>query len=208
MSYLFSPGGSLSALVVETLKGMRTAAVFPCLHAASLLTSLGIIILSLFDHGILSLGTAPVFGIMTTTYHTSIFILMIFRPQRLSFLSTASISGAYILSFCWMAAFAALVFIREAQSEGVECLDLPIGIHVHIPYHEHSLQKWQFLAVPIQWVLLGDLAIRNTVYRQRRWEEELESPTLPMYNANAGPSTAALPGIAECIPEEHDRALK
>lgn len=145
---------------------------------------------------------------MTATYHTSVLALMFFRPQRLSFLSTASISVAYILSFCWMAVFAALIFIREAQSEGVDCLDLPLGIHVHIPYHEHSLQRWQFLAVPMEWALLGDLAIRKTVYRQRRWEEELESPTLPMYNANRGPSTAAPTVRDECIPEEDDGAQK
>ena len=106
-----------------------------------------------------------------------------------------------------MGGFAALIFIREAQSDGVTCLDLPFGFHVHIPYHEHSLQRWQFFVVPIEWILLGDLAVRKTLYRHRRWAQEAETPGLPMYNVTPNPSTAVFP-VVGCIPEEDERVQK
>jgi hypothetical protein len=81
--------------------------------------------------------------------------------------SASSIFGlAYILTIAWLGAFAVMALIACG---GYTDLYL-CGLIIHVPTHPITTQKFQFMLTPLEFVIMGDLAIRITLLRREMWK--------------------------------------
>ncbi|TEB35773.1 hypothetical protein FA13DRAFT_1706991 [Coprinellus micaceus] len=106
----------------------------------------------------------PIFGLGTLSFHLSILLLRRARPNRPLYASKGCIFAAFALSFCWFAAFFAMIVIYEVQADGIDYI--AIGeTHLDFPRSPKDLQRVQFMLVPVEWILLCDLGFRTTLHR-------------------------------------------
>lgn len=57
-----------------------------------------------------------------------------------------------------------MVFVYEVQADG--CDFIAFGeVQLDFPHSSKDLQRIQFMLVPVEWVLLCDLAFRTTIHR-------------------------------------------
>ncbi|KAJ3524215.1 hypothetical protein NMY22_g11099 [Coprinellus aureogranulatus] len=137
------------------------------LHGLSLFASTGVLCLTFFDTGILSLWCNPIFGLGTLSFHLRLLstLLLTRSPsERPLYASKGCIIAAFSLSFCWLAAFFAMIFVYETQADGLDYLAIG-GIQFGFPHTQSDLQKIQFMLVPVEWIILCDLGFRTTIYR-------------------------------------------
>jgi len=171
--------------------------ILKTLHACSLFVSLCLICFSAFDLGVLSIWFNPVFGVATLSFHLSVLLQTSARPVKPVILSNTCNAVAYFLSFVWFAAFFAMIIVYQTQAEGTGCLIL-CGRTFNLPSNAKNTQKLQFLLIPVQWILLLDLAIRTTLYRCELLDEEAESEAMgaPLLSpSRAYGSSQDIPGI-------------
>ncbi|TFK28901.1 hypothetical protein FA15DRAFT_583626 [Coprinopsis marcescibilis] len=160
--------------------------ILVALHVFSLVWSLVIMIVSCCcDHGILSLWCSPIFGLATVAFHFTTLLIAYRHGQIKPLISAGTVVLAWIICSCWAFTFVAMVVVREAQKGGVHSIDLGGGMTVPVPYTKHGAQHWQFITVPSEWVILGNLAFRTTIYRSKSLYEEFEASKLPLYNEPA-----------------------
>ncbi|KAJ6598864.1 hypothetical protein DFH09DRAFT_970762 [Mycena vulgaris] len=122
---------------------------------------------------LLQLWMNPTASLFTIIYHSTVLLLSHKRPDSDSsaMYSVPAIALAYLLSLVWMCAFAVMVIIGNEQSGEINVF----GLNVQFSVVVRETQQLQFLLVPTEFSLLGDLAIRSTVKRQHRHNTCLNS---------------------------------
>lgn len=105
----------------------------------------------------------PAASILTIIYHSTVLLMSRHRPESPVMHSVPAIALAYLLSVIWLGAFAIMVIIAYDQEEGQINI---FNLNVQFPASVRTTQQIQFMLAPMEFSLLGDIAIRSTVQRR------------------------------------------
>ena len=101
-------------------------------------------------------------AVLTVVYHSTLFLIIHNRPESAVLSSVPAVALAYLLSLIWLGAFAVMIILARGNDEAAQ-----INVfNLNIP--QRDTQPIQFILTPMEFTLLGDLAIRGTVCRLRR----------------------------------------
>ncbi|KAJ7490382.1 hypothetical protein B0H11DRAFT_1022599 [Mycena galericulata] len=135
------------------------------LNLLSLIVATLTFLISLLDLGILSLWMDPIASLFTIIYHSTLLLMSYNCPKSSVMHSVPAIALAYLLSFIWLGAFAVMVIISYGQ--GNETQINVFSMNVQFPDHFQLTQQFQLLLAPLEFSLLGDIAIRSTLQRRK-----------------------------------------
>ncbi|KAJ7721158.1 hypothetical protein DFH07DRAFT_932888 [Mycena maculata] len=129
--------------------------------------SLGIailtLIISLVDLGILSVWMNSSASVFTIIYHSTLLLMSRNGPESGVMHSVPAIALAYMLSVAWLGAFAVMVIIASGNDPSEINL---FNSNIQFPEWAKNTQQIQFILVPTEFSLLGDIAIRSTIQRR------------------------------------------
>ncbi|KAJ3756451.1 hypothetical protein EV360DRAFT_11989, partial [Lentinula raphanica] len=134
------------------------------LHYISLLTSVSVVIMSIFDYGTLSLYMNPLTGLLTTFFHASLIILSHKRPELKGMVSVEAAVFAYLLSFTWLACFVVMVYV--AWKDQMKAIKIAGMNEAFVTAIDNATQRLQLMCTSLEFGLLGDLAVRTTWARR------------------------------------------
>ncbi|KAJ3813914.1 hypothetical protein F5876DRAFT_34138 [Lentinula aff. lateritia] len=138
-------------------------------HNISLLTSISIVVMSIFDYGTLSLYMNPLIGLLTIFFHASLIILTHKRPELKGMLSVEAVVFAYLLSLSWLACFVVMVYVAwKSQGKLPQLLGMDEAFLTAI---DNATQRLQLMCTSLEFGLLGDLAVRSTWTRRSKFED-------------------------------------
>ncbi|KAJ3854520.1 hypothetical protein EV368DRAFT_36559 [Lentinula lateritia] len=138
-------------------------------HNISLLTSISIVVMSIFDYGTLSLYMNPLIGLLTIFFHASLIILTHKRPELKGMLSVEAVVFAYLLSLSWLACFVVMVYVAwKSQGKSPQLLGMDEAFLTAI---DNATQRLQLMCTSLEFGLLGDLAVRSTWARRSKFED-------------------------------------
>ncbi|KAJ3921853.1 hypothetical protein F5877DRAFT_64573 [Lentinula edodes] len=138
-------------------------------HYISLLTSISIVVMSIFDYGTLSLYMNPLVGLLTIFFHASLIILTHKRPELKGMLSVEAVVFAYLLSLSWLACFVVMVYVAwKSQGRSPQLFGMDEAFLTAI---DNATQRLQFMCTSLEFGLLGDLAVRSTWARRSEFED-------------------------------------
>ncbi|KAJ7228466.1 hypothetical protein GGX14DRAFT_329939, partial [Mycena pura] len=102
-------------------------------------------------------------AVLTVVYHSTLFLIIHNRPESAVMSSVPAVALAYLLSLIWLGAFAVMIILARGNDEAAQINVFNLNIH----FPQRDTQPIQFILTPMEFTLLGDLAIRGTVCRLR-----------------------------------------
>jgi len=119
----------------------------------------------------------PITGLLTIFFHVPLIFLAHNRPGTKGMISIEAAVLACLLSLGWLACFIVMVLISKGSLGTVD----PFGLNETISTYAVSItQRLQFIGTPLEFGLLGDIAIRSTWARRAAfyddWEEKVYTP--------------------------------
>ncbi|KAJ3788698.1 hypothetical protein GGU10DRAFT_95029 [Lentinula aff. detonsa] len=143
------------------------------LHHISLLTSVSVVVMSIFDYGMLSLYMNPLTGLLTIFFHASLLILAHKRPELKGMISVEAVVFAYLLSLTWLACFVVMVYVAwKSQMKTIRIVGMNETFLTAI---DNATQRLQLMCTSLEFGLLGDLAVRSTWARRYGFEDYAET---------------------------------
>lgn len=109
----------------------------------------------------------PIFAILAMGYNTTVLLLAYKMPEGAPILSIGYTLAAYFLSAAWLSAFIAMSIILSTREMEVELFDL----RILVPQTMRGPQHIQIMLDAVECVLMGDIAIRNTIERRLQCRE-------------------------------------
>jgi hypothetical protein len=108
----------------------------------------------------------PVASVFTIGYHSVLLFLSHNHPESSVMHSVPAVALAYLLSVIWLGDFAVMVIIASSSEQTTE-LNV-FNFNIMFPASARETQPIQFILAPLEFSLLGDIAIRSTVLRRKR----------------------------------------
>ncbi|KAJ7180291.1 hypothetical protein C8R43DRAFT_841251, partial [Mycena crocata] len=112
----------------------------------------------------LQLWMDPAVSVFTIIYHTTLLLISHNRQESSIMLSIPAVALAYLLSIAWLGAFAVMCLISYGNEESTEIN--VFNLNIQFPKSARDTLQIQFLLAPMEFSLLGDIAIRSTVQRR------------------------------------------
>jgi len=131
------------------------------LHAVSIFISIVILALAIQDCGMLSLCLNPFFAILTISYNITLFVRMYNRPEDAPILSIWYTISAYLLSLGWLGAYICMAFVLSSREKETTFFHT----HIMIPQEMRDSQRVQMLLDPVEFALIGNIAVKRTIER-------------------------------------------
>lgn len=103
----------------------------------------------------------PFFAILTISYNITLFVRTYNRPEDDSVLSIWYTISGYLLSLGWLGAYICMAFVLSSREKEMTLF----RAHLTIPQNMRDSQRVQMLLDPVEFALIGNVAVKGTIER-------------------------------------------
>lgn len=160
------------------------------LHGFSLCIALLVLVMSIYDCGILSVSVYhmwpniwtiisieqlclnPLLALFTIGYHSAMLSLAYNRPEDAPILPVGYLIAPYLLSLAWLGAYIAMSMLLANRTRTIDVFQLQILV----PQTLRATQKMQVMFDPLESTILACIAIRSTIERRQMQRFQTKVP--------------------------------